>query len=184
MPNTSTLFAPVAALTDMVVPAATARFVLLANHVLASAPAATERLKAYAGRRLRIEVEGWRLPLPPPPAITLVLTPAGLLEAPEAGEPEAAPDAAADLHLRVDASAPLDVARRLASGEQPAVHIQGDAALASEVSWVIANVRWDVAADLERVFGPVVAEGLSRAGSQALSAARAVMQGVAGLRRS
>ena len=79
MPDTSAFFAPVTALTDLVLPAATARLILLANHVLSSAPAATERLKAHAGRALHIEVEGWRLPLPTPPALTLCITPAGLL---------------------------------------------------------------------------------------------------------
>lgn len=182
MPDTQApqaLFAPVAALTGMVLPAATARLILLANHVLNSAPAATERLKGHAGRRLLIEIEDWRLPLPKPPALTLVLTPAGMLEAPEPG----APELAADLRLRMDLSQPLEVGRRLAAGELPPVRVEGDATLAADVSWVIANVRWDVAADLERVFGPVVAEGLSRVGGQALAAARTVMQGVSGLRR-
>ena len=169
-----------AALTQWVMPAATARFVLLANHVLASVPAATERLKAHAGRRLLIQTEGWRLPLPQPPALALLITPAGLLEAPEAGTPEAP----ADLRLGVDMAQPLEGARRLAAGELPPVRVEGDATLAADVSWVIANVRWDVAADLERVFGPSVAEGLSRVGGHALAAARSVMQSVAGgLRR-
>src|SRR5881394_8511 len=110
--------------TDLLLPAATDRFVLLANHVLSSAPAATERLKAHAGRLLRVEVEGWRFPLPPPPLLVLRITPAGLFEAPSAAElgPEA------DLHLRVDASQPLEAARRVAGGELPPVQIEGDAA--------------------------------------------------------
>jgi len=66
--------------TDLLLPAATERFILLANHVLSSAPAATERLNAHVGRRLRIEVENWRVPLPPPPPLTLRITPAGLFE--------------------------------------------------------------------------------------------------------
>lgn len=179
MPDTTSFFAPMTALANLVLPAATARFVLLANHVLNSAPAATERLKAHAGRRLLIEVEGWQLPLPKPPGLALLITPAGMFEAPEPG----APEAPADLRLGVDITQPLEGARRLAAGELPPVRVEGDAALAADVSWVIANVRWDVAADLERVFGPSVAEGLSRVGEQALAAARSVMQGVAGLRR-
>ena len=168
-------------LTDLLLPAATARFVLLANHVLSTAPAATERLRAHAGRVLRIEVDGWRIPLPPPPPLTLRISPAGLVEAGESVADSGT--AGADLRLRVDASQPLDTARRMATGEWPALQIEGDVTLAADVNWVIANVRWDIAADLEQVFGPAVADGLARAGAQAASAARSLAQGVAGVLR-
>lgn len=164
-------------LSDLVLPAATARFVLLANHVLTAAPAATARLQAHRGRLLRIEVAGWRVPLPPPPPLTLRITPAGLLEAPEPGE--ALPDAP-DLRLEVDASQPVEAARRLASGEVPPVRVEGDAGLAAEITWVLANVRWDIPADLERVFGGPLGETVARAGEQLLGAAKALVQGVAG----
>ncbi|HEV8691648.1 MAG TPA: hypothetical protein VGQ91_15205 [Ideonella sp.] len=165
--------------TDLLLPAATDRFVLLANHVLSSAPAATERLKAHTGRLLRVEVEGWRFPLPPPPPLVLRITPAGLFEAPSAAEP--APEA--DLHLRVDASQPFEAARRVAGGELPPVQIEGDAALAADVGWVVTNVRWDIAADLERVFGPLVAGGLAQAGEKLAAAARTLAQGAASVFR-
>ena len=168
-------------LTDLLLPAATARFVLLANHVLASAPVAPERLKAHAQRVLRVEVSGWRLPVPPPPPLSLRITPAGLLEAVEPAA-DGAP-APADLRLTVDAADPLAAARRVMAGELPPVQIEGDVTLAADVNWVIANVRWDIAADLERVFGPAVAEGLSRVGDQAAQALRTVAQGVAGVMR-
>jgi ubiquinone biosynthesis accessory factor UbiJ len=169
--------------TDWLLPAATERFILLANHVLASAPVACERLKAHAGRRLRVEVEGWRFPLPPPPALTLRVTPAGLFESADIG-PEAALDAPPpELRLRVDASQPVDAARRLVSGELPAVQIEGDAAFATDVSWVIANVRWDIPADLERVFGTLAAGGLAQAGDKLLATAKSVAQGVASVLR-
>ena len=170
---------PLTTLGELVLPAATARFVLLANHVLTAAPPATQRLKAHAGRVLRVEVQGWRLPVPPPPPLVLRISPAGLLEQPE----EAAESLPAQLNLRVDASNPLDSARRLATGEMPSVQIEGDVALAADMNWVLANVRWDVAADLERVCGPTVAEGLSRVGEQAAAGARALMQGAASVLR-
>ena len=168
---------PIAALTDLVLPALTARFVLLANHVLSAAPVAPERLKPHAGRVLKVEAEGWSGPLPPPPPLVLRVTPAGLFEAAdEAGVP-----ADADLHLRLDASRPLDAARRLAGGELPPVQIEGDAAFAADVNWVVSNVRWDIAADLERVMGPGLAEGIAQAGGQALGVLRQMAQGVAGV---
>ena len=36
------------------------------------------------------------------------------------------------------------------------------AALASDIQWLVDNLRWDAEADLERVFGPVVAHQLAR----------------------
>ncbi|MBN8488660.1 MAG: hypothetical protein J0M20_13180 [Burkholderiales bacterium] len=164
-------------LTDLVLPAAAARFVLLANHVLSAAPAATERLQARSGQSLRIEVEGWRIPLPPPPPLSLRITPAGLLEAMAIDEPGRD---APDLQLRVDASQPLSAARSLAVGQVPAVHVEGDAALAADITWILANVRWDIAADLERVVGGPLGETVARAGEQVLAAARGLVQGVAG----
>ncbi|MBQ0931753.1 hypothetical protein [Ideonella alba] len=164
-------------LTDLVLPAAAARFVLLANHVLTAAPVATDRLKVRQGRTLRVEVDGWRIPLPPPPPMTLRITPAGLLEAVAADEPGADQP---DLRLRVDASQPLSAARSLASGQVPEVHVEGDAALAADITWILANVRWDIAADLERVVGGPLGDTVARAGEQVLAAARGLVQGVAG----
>jgi ubiquinone biosynthesis protein UbiJ len=172
------LNAPFTALQDLVLPAATARLLLLANHVLASAPVATERLKPHAGRILRVDTEGWPWPLlPPPPALVLRVTPAGLLEAAEDAE------APADLRLTLDSSDPLDTAKRLARHEMPAVKIEGDAAFAAEVSWLMANLRWDIAADLERFFGPMAAQGLAQAGERMAGAASQLAQAAAGLMR-
>jgi hypothetical protein len=36
----------------------------------------------------------------------------------------------------------------------PPVDIEGDAQLAGDVNWLMQNLRWDVAADLERLFPP------------------------------
>ena len=44
------------------------------------------------------------------------------------------------------------------------------------------NLRWDVAADLERVFPPPLAQGLHRAGSALARALRAAVQGASGLK--
>lgn len=167
--------------TDLLLPAATERFILLANHVLSSAPVATERLKAHTGRRLRIEVENWRVPLPPPPALTLRITPAGLFES--AAEAQAGAEGAPELRLRVDAAHPFEAARRVATGELPPLQIEGDVAFAADVNWVVANVRWDIAADLERVFGPLVAGGLANFGDKVAATARTLAEGAASVWR-
>ena len=77
-------------------------------------------------------------------------------------------------------SSDLEAARRVASGEVPPVHVEGEAALAADMTWVLANVRWDIAADVERVFGGPVGETVARAGEQVLAAARGLVQSVAG----
>lgn len=174
------MLTPLASLTDLVLPAATARFVLLANHVLSAVPVAMQRLKIHTGRVVRIEVLGWRGPLPPPPPLSLQVTPAGLFEALDgasAGSPSA------DLSLRVDASQPLEAVRRVAAGELPSLQIEGDVALAADINWIMANVRWDVASDLERVFGSGLAGGLVRAGEQAMGLAQQMAQAAASLLR-
>lgn len=168
---------PYSAITGLVMPAATARFVLLVNHVLTAAPVAPERLKPHSGRVLRVDVAGWPAMVPPPPPVALRITPAGLFEAADAESDTA------DLRLTLDASQPLEAARRLATGQLPPLNIEGDVGLAADVNWVIANVRWDLAADLERLVGPVLTEGLSRASEQAREALRTLAQSAAGMMR-
>ncbi|MEN9417681.1 MAG: hypothetical protein RI988_1301 [Pseudomonadota bacterium] len=153
-------------------PAVLDRVVLCANHVLSRDGVATQRLQAHVGRSLRVNVEGWPDFLPPWPALALRITPAGLFER---AEGPAAPDGAgapvvADLQLWLDASQPLELARRLAAGEGPAVRVEGDAQLASEVNWLVTHVRWDAAADLERLVGPGAAHALASLAAAVLAA--------------
>jgi ubiquinone biosynthesis protein UbiJ len=147
-------------LQDLWLPAVRARLVLFANHVLASCPPAIERLKAHPGKVLKVDVSGWPGLVPVPPPLVIRVTPAGLFETLDPAEEAGA---AIDLRVQLDASSPLAVAQKAMSGQIPPVSIEGDAALAGDVNWIVANVRWDPAADAERFFGPVVAEGISRA---------------------
>ena len=64
----------------------------------------------------------------------------------------------------VDAANPALLLARMLGGEPPPVQIDGDAQLAGDVNWLLQNLRWDVAADLERLFGPVVAQQLHQVG--------------------
>jgi len=63
-------------------------------------------------------------------------------------------------------------------GGLPPMSIDGDGALAADVSWIAQNVRWDPAADAERFFGPTVAEGVSRASAQFAQAGEMVKNAV------
>ena len=148
---------------DLWLPAVRARLVLFSNHVLGSCPPAVERLRAHPGKVLKVDVTGWPGLVPVPPPLVVRITPAGLLETLEPAEESSAAD---DLRVRLDASSPLAVAQKVFTGRMPPVAIEGDGALAADVSWIVANVRWDPAADAERFFGPVVAEGVTRATAQ------------------
>lgn len=149
------------------------RLTLFINHVLASESAATQRLQAHAGRVLSAAWSGWPPFLPQPPRVAWVVTPAGLLERSEAPEP-------ADLRVVMDASDPRRWWEAMQAGERPPMDIQGDAQLATDVSWLIDNVRWDVEDDLARVIGELPARQLASMGR---GLAAAVQRFTAPLRR-
>ncbi|HET9978347.1 MAG TPA: hypothetical protein VFQ20_12985 [Burkholderiaceae bacterium] len=149
-----------------VVPALQQRLVLLANHVLSREAAATARLAAHAGRRLRIEVQGGPAWLPPLPPLGLVVTPAGLFEWNEPGDE-------AELRLTLRADDPARWLAVAAGSAKPDLAIDGDAALAADVSWLADNLRWDVEADLAAIVGPVAAHQMARAGRTLAGALRA-----------
>jgi len=136
------------------------RLTLLLNHVLASEPVATERLKAHVDRTVRVELRGWPKLLPALPEACFRITPAGLLEwcGPEGGS------AAPSLLLVVDAANPALLLAQSIAGDKPRVEVQGDSALAADVSWLLDNLRWDVRDDLARIVGPAMAERLGRLG--------------------
>jgi len=164
-------------LNSLLAPAVMERLTLVINHVLGAESVATERLKAHAGRSVELATSGWPALLPPLPAMAFRITPAGLLE--WCGLERTA---AADLALRVDASNPALLLSRALVGELPPVAVEGDALLAGDVNWLLQNLRWDVAADLERVFGPVVAQQLHRLGTALARGVRAAMQGAGQVR--
>lgn len=147
------------ALHEMLAPAAMERLTLLINHVLGREPAAMERLKPHAGRVLRLHADGWPPLLPPWPTLAFRITPAGLVEWCGQDAP-----AAPDLQVRLDASNPALLVLGALSGRQPAVHVEGDARLAGDVNWLIENLRWDLADDLQRLLGPGPAQLLAQAG--------------------
>jgi ubiquinone biosynthesis protein UbiJ len=159
-------------LQSLLVPAVLERLVLVINHVLGAEPAATARLLPHSGRTIELELQGWPSLLPRLPRLQWRVTPAGLLE-----WSGMEPPAAADLGVRVDAANPALLFARALAGEPPRLAIAGDAQLATDIQWLVDNLRWDVEADLERLFGPVVAAQLGRIGS-------ALARGLRGLARS
>lgn len=157
-------------LNALLAPALMERLTLVVNHVLAGEPQAQQRLLPHSGRTLRLALVGWPRLLPPPPALAFRVTPAGLVEwCADAGD--------ADLLVRIDAGNPAALALRAVGGELPPVEIEGDAQLATDVDWLLKNLRWDVAADLEQLFGPGPAHELYRLGAALARSLRAALQG-------
>ncbi len=145
------------------------RLVLALNHVLTQNAEATARLAPLAGRVARLQ---WRTV-----ALQLRATPAGLCEA--------APDAAPDLTVTLAGEAALDFAKgvlrreKAAQHEKPAVRIEGDAHLATELNWLAANVRWHADEDVRRLLPPAAAHVLLEAGRAAAQALRGMAARVA-----
>lgn len=163
-------------LNALLAPALAERLTLLLNHVLAAEPVATEHLRPHSGATLSLTLDGWPSLLPPPPALAWRVTPAGLLDwCGPAGID------GADLAVKLDARNPAAVLARALGGEAPVVQIDGNAQLAADVNWLLQNLRWDVAADLDRLFGPQLAQPLHQVGRMLASGLRAALKGASAL---
>lgn len=152
------------------------RLTLWLNHVLASESAALARLRPHAGRFIRLQMTGWPALLPPLPDLTFAITPAGLLEWTGADAP-----VNVDLRVTVDASNPARSVAQGLSGQRPAVDVSGDAALATDVSWLMDNLRWDVQDDLARIVGQGPAREIARLAGGVASGMREAARAVGGL---
>lgn len=143
------------------------RLVLLVNHVIAAEPAALERLRPHAARTLQIELAGWPTLLPAVGPFAFRVSPAGLIEwLPEAST------VPADLRIAADAANPALALTRIVAGERPAVTVSGDAGFASDIDWLIDNLRWDLQDDLARIVGDAPARQLGKVGGWFAGAVR------------
>lgn len=167
----------VTSLTSGLTDAVLARLILLANHVLSSEPAATQKLQPFAGRSIDLHVS--TSPSTPPMLKTLAawlpekvhlqITPAGLLERLDA--PLAEPNGTG-LRIAIEVPPPWSALQLLVKRERPQVSIDGDAALAEAASWLMKNLRWDLEDDLARWLGTPPAQilrGVAEQVRQALS---------------
>ena len=136
------------------------RVVLLVNHVIAAEPAAVERLRPHATRTMLFELTGWPNVLPPFGPFAFRVTAAGLIEWIEA--PTALPP---DLRAAIDVPNPALALARMVGGVRPPVAVTGDAAFASDLHWLIENVRWDVQDDLARIVGDAPAREIAKVGA-------------------
>jgi ubiquinone biosynthesis accessory factor UbiJ len=133
------------------------RLVLLVNHVITAEPAALDRLRPHAQRTMQIELSGWPSLLPAIGPFAFRVSPAGLVEW--------LPGAATlppDLRVSIDAGNPALALTRFVAGERPAITVSGDAAFASDVDWLIDNLRWDAQDDLARLVGDAPARQIAK----------------------
>jgi len=143
------------------------RLVLLVNHVIAAEPAAVARLALHVGRTLHIELTDWPRLLPAVGPFRFRITPAGLVEWVADGEV-----VTPDLRVAFDAANPALAVTRVVAGERPQVVVSGDAAFATDVDWLIDNLRWEIEDDLARVVGPGVARQIAKVGGWLAGAIR------------
>ena len=113
------------------------------NHLLNAEAWARDKLKPYAGQCVEFRS-------PPLPALRLDILDSGLLRA-------AAEDAAPNLVVNIGAAA-LPAALRGEDALLREIGIEGNADLAGTVQYLFRHLRWDIAEDLSRVFGDVIAQ--------------------------
>jgi ubiquinone biosynthesis protein UbiJ len=112
------------------------------NHLLSQADWARAKLTPFAGRRARLAM--------PPFQLDFAIRDDGYVEATAE---------AADVTMTLPADAPL---RALQGTEQviAAARVEGNAHLATELSFVLRNLRWDAEEDLSRAVGDIAAHRL------------------------
>lgn len=165
--------------TTLLAPAAQERLTLLLNHVLGRESVAFERLRPHQGAIVLVDLKAWPsfVPsfIPAPPPLALRITPAGLLE--RLNDMPAEPA----LRVLLDVSNPAALAIGALAGERPKVEIQGDAALAADMSWLMENLRWDIEDDMARWMGPAPAHELARVGRSIAAALAALARSVSAM---
>lgn len=115
------------------------------NHVLAQSAWARDRLVPFAGRHARIAMPPWRL--------GLAVSVAGLFEPADA-------DAAPDVEITLPGDAPF-LALRGQERIMQAARVEGSAEFATELAYVLKNLRWDFEEDLARTFGDIAAHRIA-----------------------
>lgn len=118
------------------------------NHLLGQAAWARARLVPFAGRCASFVMPPWRL--------DMAVTEAGTFAAISAEEAEI------DVTVALPADSPLQALNGV-ERIMAAAHVTGNAEFATELSFVLKNLRWDVEEDLSRLVGDVAAHRIAGA---------------------
>jgi len=124
------------------------------NHVLGQSAWARDRLRPFAGRIARFSV--------PPFDLALAIGDDGHFTA-------AGADAAADVNIALPVETPMLLAQGGLARVMQAAHVEGGAEFATELAFVLKNLRWDYEEDLSRLVGDIAAHRLA-GGAKALAA--------------
>ncbi len=139
------------------------------NALLRREPWASERLSRHAGKSLRFTVGSLR--------VGFSIESTGMLRA---SDPAVVPD----VTLTLGAEHLADLPAVLRGGDISAInerlHVQGDAALATLVSELARDLRWDIEEDMAAVFGDVLGPRLLQGGRSVAGAAQAAGHRLAG----
>jgi ubiquinone biosynthesis protein UbiJ len=125
--------------------------ILALNHLLEAEAWARDKLKPYAAQCVEFRS-------PPLPALCLEILDTGLLR-------RAAEDAVPNLVVTIGPGA-LPAMLRGEDALLREIGIEGNADLAGTVQYLFRHLRWDIAEDLSKVFGDVVAERMVREGKR------------------
>ena len=125
--------------------------ILALNHLLEAEAWARDKLKPYAAQCVEFRS-------PPLPGLCLEILDTGLLR-------RAAYDAVPNLVVNIGPGA-LPAMLRGEDALLREIGIEGNADLAGTVQYLFRHLRWDIAEDLSKVFGDVVAERMVREGKR------------------
>ena len=131
------------------VPGPDAAFIAALNHLLKNAAWARQRLQPYNGRSADMSM--------PPLALHFVIDADGYCRSADAAKTP-------DVHIRLPADAPLHLLQGGVDKLMSLAHVEGNAEFATELSFVLRRLRWDVGEDLSLVFGDIAAQRLLGAG--------------------
>jgi len=121
------------------------------NHLLGAEAWARDKLKPYAGQCVEFRN-------PPLPALRLDILDTGLVRS-------AAADAVPNLVVTIGAAA-VPAFLRGEDALMREIGIEGNADLAGSVQYLFRHLRWDLAEDLSRVFGDVLAQRMVKEGKR------------------
>lgn len=138
------------------------------NALLRREPWAAERLSRHAGKSLRFNVGTLR--------VGYSIEASGLLRA---CDPAVVPDVSLTIDARHLASLPAILRSGDVSAITEKLHVQGDAALATLVSELARDLRWDAEEDMAAMFGDVLGPGLLMGGRAAVGFAQSAAQRLA-----
>lgn len=115
------------------------------NHVLASAAWARQKLLPFAGRHARLSMPPWRL--------GLAVTAEGMFAT-------AAAESMPDVEIIFPAETPF-LALQGRDRIMQSVRVEGGAEFATEIAYVLKNLRWDFEEDLSKVVGDIAAHRIA-----------------------